>query len=1142
MNKEALDSAGLPEPQDRTEFPFGFHVSRDAWKVLGLIPLLDSEQLEPGGDTAIRRARELAARANEHPGFRYSEEVPLHTGEVLAYGLLSDVFRFLTRHYCLNINPGVIARAMHADSLPEEVRAAMRAQEVFVDEVPPVPVLKADTSRDEYLEAGGKALPNRDSVMLELLLLHLAMGNPAVHAYRKLHDDALLDAAQYKQLVAYLERALADETPYPGIGKSLVQMLRDPIQASPYSLDGQLGFIQRNYKALLPEHLLERIHRVQDVLQEETKMRGFGPGPSHAPVFGVETPGYEEAEAFSEDKAWMPNLALIAKSTYVWLDQLSKKYKRDIVHLDQIPDEELDMLAQWGFSGLWLIGLWERSDSSKMIKRRMGNPEAESSAYSIYDYTIAQDLGGETAYQQLAVRAWKRGIRLASDMVPNHFGIYSRWVVEHPDWFVQTSYPPFPGYKFNGPDVSPDDRVGLYLEDGYWDHSDAAVVFKWQNKLTQETRYIYHGNDGTNMPWNDTAQLNFLIPELREAVIQTILHVARMFPIIRFDAAMTLAKQHYQRLWYPVPGKGGDIPSRAEHGLSRAQFDAVFPVEFWREVVDRVALEAPDTLLLAEAFWLMEGYFVRTLGMHRVYNSAFMNMLKLEENSKYRQTIKNVLEFSPEILQRFVNFMNNPDEESAEAQFGKGDKYFGVATLMVTLPGLPMFGHGQIEGFGEKYGMEYRRAYWDESVDTGLVQRHEREIFPLLRRRHIFSGSRHFALMDFEHAHGGVDENVYGFVNRNHSERALIVFNNAFSQTQGSLKTSTAINLGTAHEPNMVHLGLAQALGLNLDERCYYIYRDQNTGMERLAYAQDIAQQGLYFDLRGYQCCVLLDWHEVIDTDLSWARLHTQLQGRSVENVWEAYQELNLHKVLEPFEAFMKTKNLDIAFKENATEKELDVLFLALETYYTAVAEHVRSKVDVPEFIAEIRMAFLGHKKNINASIEENSLKRMLVFWALLRRMGTLIDSDDLLAGEARSAVWMREWFLTKYIALGLHQWGLSSEKAWDEARLVRIVMAFRHDMYHLQGHSWGPLLVKFLHDGDVNALLRTNPWQGRHWISKEAWEYLLNTLLLVLTFESKQNGKPPDALLLAQDDIQTLLAAAGDVGYDRDALLDVVK
>ena len=59
-------------------------------------------------------------------------------------------------------------------------------------------------------------------------------------------------------------------------------------------------------------------------------------------------------------------------------------------------------------------------------------------------------------------------------------------------------------------------------------------------------------------------------------------------------------------------------------------------VEFWREVVDRVSDESPDTLLLAEAFWMMEGYFVRTLGMHRVYNSAFMHMLRNEDNSKYR--------------------------------------------------------------------------------------------------------------------------------------------------------------------------------------------------------------------------------------------------------------------------------------------------------------------------------------------------------------------------------------------------------------------------------------------------------------------------------------------------------------------------
>ena len=75
---------------------------------------------------------------------------------------------------------------------------------------------------------------------------------------------------------------------------------------------------------------------------------------------------------------------------------------------------------------------------------------------------------------------------------------------------------------------------------------------------------------------------------------------------------------------------------------------------------------------------------MRTLGMHRVYNSAFMNMLRDEENANYRSVIKNTLEFDPEVLKRYVNFMNNPDERTAVDQFGKGDKYFGVCTMMAT--------------------------------------------------------------------------------------------------------------------------------------------------------------------------------------------------------------------------------------------------------------------------------------------------------------------------------------------------------------------------------------------------------------------------------------------------------------------------
>ena len=93
--------------------------------------------------------------------------------------------------------------------------------------------------------------------------------------------------------------------------------------------------------------------------------------------------------------------------------------------------------------------------------------------------------------------------------------------------------------------------------------------------------------------------------------------------------------------------------------------------------------------------------------------------------------------------------MSNPDEKTAIEQFGKGDKYFGVATVLATLPGLPMLGHGQVQGFGEKYGMEFRRAMLDEQPDPWLVARHEREIFPLLHQRAWFAEAADFLLYDF---------------------------------------------------------------------------------------------------------------------------------------------------------------------------------------------------------------------------------------------------------------------------------------------------------------------------------------------------------------------------------------------------------
>ncbi len=608
----------------------------------------------------------------------------------------------------------------------------------------------------------------------------------------------LPDVARMKQLLTSTHEAAGTEG--GALGPLPEEVLRIAfVHRHAVGIDAQIDHLLRQFRDTLircPQYQAWLDLRFR--LTEETRwharheVRASGSAEvlrfdSAGRALGVHT---HDDRRFSEDKGWMPRVVLLAKSVYVWLAQLSVEFGRPIVTLADIPDEVLDGISSRGFTSLWLIGIWQRSKASATIKERQGIGDAIASAYSIDSYAIDDKLGGQAAYANLASRAKERGIRLAADLVPNHMGIDGDWVIKHPDFFVQSETCPYEGYRFSA-DVSSDANVATYVEDGYFSRTDAAVVFKRVDRVSGKAVYIYHGNDGTSMPWNDTAQLDYTKPIVRRAMLDLIVHVAKMFPILRFDAAMTLAKRHYQRLWFPHPGGGDAIASRWRFAMSQDEFDRAMPEEFWREVVAEVAEKAPDTLLLAEAFWMMEGYFVRSLGMHRVYNSAFMNMFKSEENAKYHELIRNVVEYDSEILGRFVNFMNNPDEEPAAVQFGTTDKYFAVCTLLATLPGTPMFGHGQFEGFREKYGMEFYRPRQNETVDTGLFAAHEAKIVPLLRRRFVFAQAGSFRLFPLE-ADGGRNDNVFAFCNAHGGDMALVLVHNRYEVARGKLARSIA--------------------------------------------------------------------------------------------------------------------------------------------------------------------------------------------------------------------------------------------------------------------------------------------------------------------------------------------------------------
>jgi len=189
---------------------------------------------------------------------------------------------------------------------------------------------------------------------------------------------------------------------------------------------------------------------------------------------------------------WHRDLVLISKNTFVWLEQLSRKYQRTISTLDQIPADEIEYLKSFGINGIWLIGIWKRSQASRKIKGMYGRKNLIASAYSIYEYSIAEEIGGEDAYEKFKQLANRYDLHVGCDMVPNHTGIDAPWVINHPDWFISSDKKLNEEWTYTSENLSSSPGIKIQLEDGYYNQTKAAEIFKYQNIKTGEKKYIFH--------------------------------------------------------------------------------------------------------------------------------------------------------------------------------------------------------------------------------------------------------------------------------------------------------------------------------------------------------------------------------------------------------------------------------------------------------------------------------------------------------------------------------------------------------------------------------------------------------------------------------------------------------------------------
>jgi len=368
--------------------------------------------------------------------------------------------------------------------------------------------------------------------------------------------------------------------------------------------------------------------------------------------------------------------SLYQVNTRVWLTELSRALSRPAT-LDDIPDAELDHLAQKGFDWLWLLSVWKTGAAGQRVSR--SNPgwrrefeetlpdlreeDIGGSGFAITGYTVHPDLGGEVALARLRERLRQRGLRLMLDFVPNHTGLDHLWVEAHPEYYV------------------PGTAEQLGREPQNYCRVD----------LPGGPRILAYGRDPYFSGWPDTLQLDYSQPVTQEAMIGELQRIAGQCDGVRCDMAMLVLPDVFERTW------GRQVPL------------------FWPKATRRVRERAPDFCFLAEVYWDLEWTMLQQ-GFDYAYDKRLYDRLREGHARPVREHLYAGLDYQSQL----ARFMENHDEPRAAATFPPGT-HEAAAVITYLSPGLRFFHQGQFQGRRKRISPHLVRAPL-EPVDGSLQQ------------------------------------------------------------------------------------------------------------------------------------------------------------------------------------------------------------------------------------------------------------------------------------------------------------------------------------------------------------------------------------------------------------------------------------
>jgi len=399
------------------------------------------------------------------------------------------------------------------------------------------------------------------------------------------------------------------------------------------------------------------------------------------------------------------------------------------------------------------------------------------------------------------------------------------------------------------------------------------------------------------------------------------------------------------------------------------------------------------------------------------------------------------------------------------------------------------------------------------------------------------------------------------------------VYHNAFEDTQGWMRTSSAFAKHEGGKSILVQKKLGEGLGLEGGHNVFWVFRDCISGMQYIRSANDLCEGGLYLELAPYQAHVFLDFKKVYDSpETPYALLAAELEGKGVHSMYEALRELEFRPVLRPFGELINSGMINylLAHRSHKANARLPRLLVTqikekLGMWHHAVERIIHGGPDLgrldKEAVAAIKAVLaLGvmeatyplprsRKYKAAGAMLSQGLERNTQNWTLLLVWAILSPLTHFTA-KARSArsthIRLEEWMLDKQIVRMLQELEFPEQVAWRQVQLLKALMG-QSLWYQDEGSQRGKTrraLSRLLDDAYLCQYINVNEYEGVLWFNRESLQeilwWLLATAIVQITANPRtKKSEKPVQIVAVYDMVKKMLKSLAASEYQVDKLLE---